>query len=571
MLCLSLLVVCAITFLSYRSIEAAGKVKEQYSISLRLIDLNRDLLSMLKDAQTGQRGFIVTGREQYLDPYNDAIRAIPRLMEEFKAQAAARLDQLENIQNLEPLVAAKLDVLEEAIELRRFNKEVELQKILDADRGKILMDEIRVRSAAIEDLSKSRLAAFAVAEDKSSSQLRLVSISGGVLLFIFLLISTVVIFRSMRRREELYQEADAARKLLAATLEGITDAVIATDQGGKITFINPVAGSLAGWNEGEAVGSDIGKIFSVVDATTQVKADNPIEKALTEGMAVGLTEHTNLVSKDGRQIPIDDSAAPLKDKQGKVVGGVLVFRDISARREAKQQLDAALAALERTNEDLQQFINAAAHDLKSPLNYVGGMAELLSRKLTDKLDDQCKELLGFINKGVAHMAQLLEDLLSFAQASHFDRSAGSLPLNGALDTALINLSTEVSKTEATVTSDPLPVIEAHETHMILLLQNLVGNALKYRGQSPPRVHVSAKRENTEWIISVTDNGIGIDPAQAEEVFKPFKRLHSEEYPGTGIGLASCQKIVAGYGGRIWVAAAQGSGFRFCFTLPVTGK
>ncbi|MEO6824299.1 MAG: CHASE3 domain-containing protein [Nitrosospira sp.] len=572
MLCLSLLVVCAIAFLSYRNIQAGAEAHEESGTSRGLANLSRQLLSKLKDAETGQRGFILTGKEEYLEPYRHAVLVIPQLLRQFKARAInSRQDQLERLRGLEPLVFEKLAELEETIQLRRDGKLAEIQAMLGTGRGIQLMEKIRLHCSDIEEIAENRVTRFSAAENKSSHHLRLVSIIGSALLFVFLLISAVVIFRSMARREELYRQVDAARKLLATTLEGIADAVIATDADGRVTFINPVARRLTGWDEPEAMGRHISEVFPIVNETTQGKVDNPLEKALSEVVAVGLANHTNLIARDGSQWPIDDSAAPLKNEHGELIGGVLVFRDISARRQSERKVRAAVAALGRSNEELQQFVNAAAHDLRSPLHTVNGMAQLLSRKLGDRLDDKSREIIGHINGGVGRMSNLLEDLLSFAQASHFDNAAGPLPLDQALRAALTNLQGEVTKAGAIVTSDPLPVIEAYETHMIQLLQNLIGNALKYRSPQPPRIHVSATHFPEEWVISVSDNGIGIDTEYYERIFEPFKRLHGGEYPGSGIGLATCQKIVTGYGGRIWVESVPGAGSKFFFSLPVGGS
>ena len=179
-------------------------------------------------------------------------------------------------------------------------------------------------------------------------------------------------------------------------------------------------------------------------------------------------------------------------------------------------------------------------------------------------------LIGFITKGVGRMTQLLEDLLAFAQASHFDRSIAQLtPMDGAFQISLENLQAEAERTGAAITFDPLPVVAVHEAHMVQIFQNLIGNALKYHSGNAPRIHVSAQQSTTDWTIRVTDNGIGVAPEYREQIFLPFKRLHGEEYPGSGIGLATCKKIIAGYGGRIWAESTLGQGSIFFFTIPMS--
>lgn len=570
MLCISLLVVCAIALISYRNIYFMEAASEQRSVSREIRYESMRLLSMLVDAETGQRGFLLTGKEQYLEPYHHAVLEIPRSLELLENLNTSSLDHHVDLGRLERLTSAKLDELNESIELYRSGNATQVRSILDSGQGKVLMDEIRMTCHGIEEASQNDLVSFITAQDESTTGLRVVSMVGSGVLFAFLIISAIVISRGMVRREWLYKESEIAKKLLKTTLAGIADGVIATDARGAITFINPMAQKLTGWNKAEALGRHVREVFSIVTEASQIKLDNPLEKALAEGTAVEPSNHTNLVSRDGNRLPIDNSAAPLKDENGKLIGAVLVFRDISMRRHSEQQLEEAAAALRRSNEELQQFVNSAAHDLRSPLSSIKGMAELLSSKFSSQLGKKGEELMSYITGGVGRMTQLLEDLLSFARASHFDAaSAKPLPLNDVLMVSLSNLSGEIAESAAAVTSDPLPVVAAHEAHMVQLLQNLIGNALKYRS-THPRIHISVDQGNGEWIIGVRDNGIGIDPVHAEQIFQPFKRLHGEEYSGSGIGLASCRKIVEGYGGRIWVEAELGRGSKFFFTLPLTG-
>ncbi|HMJ60148.1 MAG TPA: CHASE3 domain-containing protein [Bryobacteraceae bacterium] len=558
---LSLLVVLTIVVLSYRSGQAARFAEEQRKISQDIERLNATLLSTLKDAETGQRGFLLTGQEQYLEPHNQAVSAIPGLLERLRAAALSRPDQAARIRNIQPAAAEKLGEMKTTIELRRSNRLAEAMALVDSNHGKTLMDQIRARCADIAQAAEEQSARFDAEATQSARNLRRVSTGGGVLLLLFLAFSTITIFRGMRRRDELFSQAHAGEKLLAATLSGIADGVIATDAQGRITFINPVAERLTGWNEQDALGIAITQVFLIVNETTRLKVDNPVEKALLDGMAVGLANHTNLISRSGQEIPIDDSAAPLNDENGNLVGAVLVFRDISARRLAEQRLV-------NTKEELQLFVDTAAHDLRSPLSSVSAMAELLAQKYQGQLGSDGQELIGFIGKGIDRVRNLLEDLLAFAQASHFDETAAPLiSLEGPFQAALENLKTEIEKSAAAVTSSGLPVVAMQEAHALLLFQNLVGNAIKYCGGKTPCIHVRAEQNHRSWLLAVSDNGIGIERQYTEQIFKPFKRLHGDDCPGTGIGLAICQKIVNRYGGRIWVESDGREGSTFHFTIP----
>jgi len=279
------------------------------------------------------------------------------------------------------------------------------------------------------------------------------------------------------------------------------------------------------------------------------------------GTIVGLANHTILITRQGKEIPIDDSGAPIRNPDGAVVGAILVFRDISERHRSDKQLKAS-------NEQLQQFVTAAAHDLRAPLSSASVYAELLSLRHASQIDDEGLEVLGYVRTGVRRILRLVDDLLAYAQATHFEPQGDKqTPIEDALNTVLENLRSEIERTAATITADKLSVVAAHEAHLVQLLQNLIGNALKYYGDMPPQIRVSSEDTESEWVVSVSDNGVGIEPAYTEEIFKPFKRLHGDDRPGSGIGLATCQKIIAGYGGRIWVMSQPGKGSTFFFSLP----
>jgi len=279
------------------------------------------------------------------------------------------------------------------------------------------------------------------------------------------------------------------------------------------------------------------------------------------GAIVGLANHTILITRQGKEIPIDDSGSPIRSPDGGIVGAILVFRDISERHRSDKLLKAS-------NEQLQNFVTAAAHDLRAPLTSASVYTELLARQLAGQIDTEGKQILDYVRSGVQRILRLVDDLVTYAQASHFQPQEGShTPVEKALNTVLENLRSEIEKTAATITAEKLSVVAAHEAHLVQLLQNLIGNALKYYGNDPPDVRISCENADSGWVISVSDNGVGIDPAYTEEVFKPFKRLHGDDRPGSGIGLATCQKIVAGYGGRIWVTSEPGKGSTFFFSLP----
>jgi light-regulated signal transduction histidine kinase (bacteriophytochrome) len=244
-----------------------------------------------------------------------------------------------------------------------------------------------------------------------------------------------------------------------------------------------------------------------------------------------------------------------------------VIVDVTDRKKAQDELDRHMRELERSNNELEQFAYVASHDLQEPLRMVGSYVQLLERRYGDQLDSDAKEFIGFAVEGASRMQQLINDLLTLSRVGRRGREISPMPVQQALKTALSNLRVALADTGATVTHDPLPYVMGDETQLAQLFQNLIANALKFRGEAPPRVHVGALQNGTQWVFSVKDNGIGIQKEYHDRIFLIFQRLHTrEQYPGTGIGLALCKRIVDRHNGRIWVDTNPEGGSTFYFTL-----
>jgi signal transduction histidine kinase len=246
--------------------------------------------------------------------------------------------------------------------------------------------------------------------------------------------------------------------------------------------------------------------------------------------------------------------------------------EVAVRRRAEQELIAANRAITNANESLRQFAYAASHDLQEPLRSVSGYSELLRRRYTGRLDEDADVFIGFIHAGARRMENLIRALLEYSRAGAAGGEAAHEVATGeALGEAIANLEAAISNSGAVIATADLPPVRAHEVALVQLFQNLIGNAIKYAGSVTPRVEISAVRQDNFWLFSVRDYGVGIHPRDHERIFGIFKRAHGDEFPGTGVGLAICAKIVDRYGGRIWVESELGEGSTFFFTLPAVKK
>lgn len=358
--------------------------------------------------------------------------------------------------------------------------------------------------------------------------------------------------------------ATELQQRLAAIVESSDDAIISKSLEGIIQSWNRGAQRIFGYTPEEV----IGKHISVLAPPDRVDEIPQILARIARGERVE-NYKTNRRTKDGRVLTVSLTVSPILDASGAIVGASKIARDITELERHRKALEDANAALLRSNLDLQQFAYSASHDLREPLRMVSTYAAMLQRKFSVELGQTGDEYVRYIVEGASRMQRLMEDLLAFTRASVMEQSEpGELDSNVALDLALENLDSAIRESGAVIARGSLPVVRMHQFQLQQVFQNLIGNAIRYRSEQPLQIHIAAEGSGKDWLFCIQDNGIGIDPQYKEQVFGMFKRLHSAaDYPGTGMGLAICQRIVERAGGRIWVESQLGRGSTFFFTIP----
>jgi PAS domain S-box-containing protein len=362
--------------------------------------------------------------------------------------------------------------------------------------------------------------------------------------------------------EEMLRDSEVQyRRLFETAKDGI---LILDAETGVIEDVNPFLVEILGFSHEQLVGKAIWEIGLFKDI-----ASNKNKFMELQRQKYVRYEDLPLETADGRQIEVEFVSNVYTVDHQKVIQ--CNIRDITDRKRAEDKLKKALIDLERSNKELEQFAYVASHDLQEPLRMVASFTQLLEERYKDQLDQDAKEFIRFAADGANRMRSLINDLLAYSGVGARGKPLEPTDCHAALGQAITNLSMVIEENQAIVTSDQLPTVMTDALQMVPLFQNLIGNAIKFRGEESPRIHVSVQEKGNEWVFSVKDNGIGIAPQFSERIFVAFQRLHSrEKYPGTGIGLAICNKIVDRHGGKIWVESELGKGSTFYFTMPKRG-
>jgi PAS domain S-box-containing protein len=608
---LVIMLLIAAMFLS--ASQAADRQALAFERAALLDDATNELLIDVLSAESSIHNFLVTHDEAHLELYAESLPELSTDREQLRAMLEAEPEHVTQSRELDALVDLRLDQLELLVE--RDSLEGSHYQMLA---GVQTMGNIR---ATVTDIEHTESAEVRVAEEQRAAAARrakTAAILGMAIAVISGILGSVVFVRSISRRvhrnrenaerlvegRELLEapqgrdevgrsggalvmaariladrdrrlsESEATqrreRELLQAILDQMGEGVVVCDGAGSYAIVNPAATRILG----EQSTSDLADwpgpaalYFGEADAT--LDEENPLAAALS-GRATDDVQILARATADGEDTYVSANGRPLLDADGSVRGGFVVFRDVTKARAQELRLEDYRHDLERSNEELERFAYVASHDLQEPLRMVASHVQLLAGDLEGTLGPEQEESMAFAVDGAKRMQQLINDLLTYSRVGRKGKPFVPSSMNEILQTALENLQVAVQERGATVTSADLPELNVDPGQLVQLLQNLIGNGIKFHGTEAPRVHVSAERGDSAWTITVEDNGIGVPPEHADRVFQIFQRLHSRsEYEGTGIGLAVCRRIVERHGGRIWVEPAELHGSRFRFTIPVT--
>ena len=352
--------------------------------------------------------------------------------------------------------------------------------------------------------------------------------------------------------------------LLAALVESSDDAIVSKDLEGRITTWNQGAERIFGYSAAEAIGQPIAMLAVPGHSDEMSRILDQIKR----GQRVDHYE-TIRQTKDGRRVNVSLTVSPIVDSQGKIIGASKIARDITGRKLIEAELEQKTERLARANAELLQFAYVVSHDLKEPLRAIQAFTELFLRQHQAPLPEAEREWLSEVVKAATRMNAMIAGLLTYSRQGDHASQFEPVDMRDVVEWAIANLPKDTAGSEAKIECDlaSLPHVHGYKIALIQVLQNLLSNALKFRGPAAPHIRIAVERQDRYWVFSVTDNGLGIEPRYFDWIFTIFRRLHGNEYPGTGIGLAICKKIVENHGGKIWVESEPGRGSTFLFSIP----
>lgn len=521
---------------------------EQHRIAISVLN---DTFSTVKDAETGQRGYLLTRNEDYREPFDDALARIGRNLDELKNHCTP-----EQLAALKSDIAGKIDELEQTTALvRNGQNDLALAMVKDGG-GKKYMDSIRRQ---VEDITRRREQQLHDAQSRVTSATTVrTSVFAMVVLInlIFLGWAYNKIRIEIIGRMAATLEGRRQKDLLAVTLASVGDAIILADTNTKIIYMNPVAEKLTGWTLTEAMGQPCASVFKIINEESRAIVDSPVDKVLRTGTIIGLANHTLLIRKDGSEIPIDDSGAPVREENGAVRGVVLVFRDFTDHKKSERELRNAKEDLERAAKAKDQFLATLSHELRTPLTPV--LATLNIWEAGDELPEEFRADIVMLRRNIELEARLIDDLLDLTRIVQ-----GKINLNPELCDIHDILTAAVQVYRSEIQGKRLEVIldlqatRRHVTADCARIQQVFWNLLKNATKFTPeggRIEIRTKNDpDGRVVVSVTDSGIGMTPETVTRVFQPFVQGQPDtnrKYGGLGLGLAIAKAFTEVHGGTI---------------------
>jgi len=551
--------------LSYRRI-IREEDDQRWVAHTHLVLENLDaMLADLTDEEANQRAFIITGDGSYIPPHESASQRLQRDMDDVRRLTIDNPKQQRSLTQLDPLIATRLAELQEGIALRQEQGQPAAESMVPHGRGRQPMDQLRTLIAEMKEEEQRLLRQRLETAEISSRRTKTLIVVGNAVALLFLFTAGLVIFQEMGRRHKAEEALRAGEERFRLLVTGVKDyAILMLDPEGRVASWNVGAERIKGYHAEEI----LGKHFSVFYPAEEVERGKPhfeLKVAAREGR---IEDEGWRVRKDGSQFWANVVITALRDERGRLRGFGKVTRDMTERRRAEEDMETRNAQLEAANEELRAFSYSVSHDLRAPLRAIDGFSLAVLEDYETKLDTEGKIYLQRIRAAAGRMGQLIDGMLNLARISRAGMVRESVDLSPLAEEIAAELQASQPQRKATIIIRPKLPVKGDRLLLRVVLENLLSNAWKFTSERPTtHIEVGMRADDRKTVHFVRDNGAGFDMKHADKLFGVFQRLHHEsEFPGTGVGLATVQRIIHRHGGRIWAEAAPGEGATFYFVL-----
>lgn len=568
----ALAVLAIVELVSLRSTDRLVDTSREIVHAQHVLDSLETIMATIDDAETGQRGYLLTGEKSYLLPYESASIHLPGILGTLRNLTANDPEQWNNFQRLSSLTKEKLRELTETIRLRKDNKRAEVSRIVLSNRGKQEMDSIRAVIARMEERERGRMLARNQQWEARARAKRIIVVYGVIAVFALLLVVILFLNSETARRinaDRALRESEMRTRLLVDSIQDY--AILMLDPGGRILSWSPGGKKITGYAENEIAN----RSFSIFFTPEDIEAGVP-QQELETALVSGRSEVDGWrVRKDGSRFWSNSVVVPVRDHQGQLQGFSKVMRDITQRKRAQEEIEelnrtlkARASELEAANKELEAFTYSVSHDLRAPLRHIDGFSQLLVDEYAPQLPDDVRRYIDRIQTGARQMGQLVDELLTLARIGRQEVNTQVTGLGSLVEPAVEALKMEINGRNVEWQIASLPFVECDPGLVKQVFANLLSNAVKYtRPRDPAVIEVGSIQNNGHPVIYVRDNGVGFNMKYSSKLFGVFQRLHrAEDFEGTGVGLATVQRIVHKHGGRIWAEAELDKGATFYFTL-----
>lgn len=547
--------------------ETLREVSQTREVEYQLSKLS----SLLMEMEHHRQNYLLTGKKEYRDIINNLWKSINTEIEKFGLLTKNNPAQQVRAAQLKDMFSMRKDLLEKTFSEFEIHGSKVISDLLFLQKRDDIINKINRLIDDAENEEKRILIIWQKNADVSSQRTFFLLPLGtfaslAILVWIFMLLNSEVTERlrsedALKKSEEKLRLKNLYNRTL---LEVNLDPLVTISPEGKIRDVNSAVEKITGLSREELLGSDFSSYF-----TDPAKANESYKKVFLDGSVHDY--YLIIQHKSGKKTDVLYNAVTYKNEVGKIEGVFAAARDITEIKRKEEELSKANENLNRSNQELEQFVYVASHDLQEPLRMVSSFTQLLGKRYSDKLDDDAREFINYAVDGANRMQRLINDLLEYSRVTTKGKPLVKVDLSVPLGMAVSNLRNKIQESGAVILNDELPCVKGDEIQLMQLFQNLIDNAIKFSSKELPQILIKSRVKENIVIVSVQDNGIGIDQKYKDRIFVIFNRLHgSKDYPGTGIGLAICKRIVERHGGKIWFDSEPGKGTTFNFYLNKIG-